>query len=198
MKSGPFTGIGDAAVKKATGRDWAGWFTVLEAAGARGMPHAEIAEYLAREHAVRPWWTQMVTVNYEQRVLGRARHEKGGKFEVSVSRVIAAPVAAASRAFTDTRARRRWLPEPVEVRKATPGKSVRLTWDPDGTPQIVAVNLYPKGAGKCQVVAQHGKLPSLAAAARAKKLWAERLAALKGLLESSPPAVTGTRARTWS
>ncbi|MCC6661853.1 MAG: hypothetical protein IT437_13315 [Phycisphaerales bacterium] len=142
-------------------RDWAQWFTVLEEAGARTMPHAEIAGYLAREHAVRPWWSQMVTVNYEQRVLGRARHEKGGKFEVSVSRVVAAPVAAAYRAFTDAH------PPPL-----APGTR--------GGPQSHAGKVGPADLTRARAT----RPPSQTAAARAKKRWAARLAALRELLEA--------------
>lgn len=180
-------GIGDAAVKKATGKIWSEWFALLAKAGAPDMTHKQISEYLSESCGVPPWWSQMVTVGYEQGVLGRAKHEKGGQYEVSVSRTIAAPVAAAYRAFTDARTRARWLPEEVEVRKATPGKSVRLTWEPSKGDKstLVSVNLWSKGPQKCQVVPQHGKLPTQAAAARAKKLWAARLDALQQLLEKT-------------
>lgn len=177
-------GISDAAVEKATGKTWPQWFAALNKAGAKEMTHKQIAEYLSEKCAVRPWWSQMVTVGYEQSVLGREKHEKGGKYEVSVSRTIAAPVAAAYKAFTDARTRVKWLPDQVEVRKATPGKSVRLTWEPGDKATLVSVNLWSKGPQKCQVVPQHAKLPTQAAATRAKKLWASRLDSLQELLEA--------------
>jgi hypothetical protein len=59
-------GVRTEAVLKATGRAWDEWLRVLDRAGARRMPHEEIAALLARKFAVPGWWCQMVTVGYEQ------------------------------------------------------------------------------------------------------------------------------------
>lgn len=59
-------GVRTEAVLKATGRAWDEWLRVLDRAGARRMPHQEIAALLARKFAVPGWWCQMVTVGYEQ------------------------------------------------------------------------------------------------------------------------------------
>src|SRR5688572_27657477 len=72
--------VSDDRVKGATGRDWAEWRRVLDAAGARKMSHAEIARMVHDRFAggdpstssgsVPPhnagWWSQMVTVGYER------------------------------------------------------------------------------------------------------------------------------------
>lgn len=175
-----YGGIGSAAVEKATGRGWAEWLKILDKDGAAGMSHKEIALHLHERRGVGDWWAQMVTVGYEQARGRREKHQKAGGYEVSVGRVIGAPMAAVFRAWSDAKTRAKWLPDEIEVRKATPGKSMRITW-PDAT--SVSVNFYAKGAGKTQVSAQHGKLKNAKVAEKTKRMWAARLESLKGLLE---------------
>jgi uncharacterized protein YndB with AHSA1/START domain len=47
----------------------------------------------------------------------------------------------------------------------------------------VAAAFTPKGSDRCQVVAQHSKLPDSKAAAKMKKFWGEALDRLKEMLE---------------
>jgi len=176
-------GISSAAVRRATGKTWAQWLALLDRAGARRKSHRENAEWLHTRHALPSWWAQMVTVGYEQARGLRVRHEKAAGFEVSVSRTLNASVARAFEAWKDPLQREHWLPRtPLSIRKATPHKSIRITWG-DGT--SVGVNFWPKGSLKCQVVPQHGKLPDAAAAERMKAYWSDRLDALQEYLETS-------------
>ena len=57
-------GVGDDAVKKATGKTWTEWFTILDQAGAQKMNHRQIVTLLRDQHGVGSWWQQMVTVGY--------------------------------------------------------------------------------------------------------------------------------------
>lgn len=57
--------VSNEAVKKATGRTWSEWFRILDNAGAKKLPHPEIAEWLEAKKKVSSWWSQMVTVEYE-------------------------------------------------------------------------------------------------------------------------------------
>jgi uncharacterized protein YndB with AHSA1/START domain len=87
------------------------------------------------------------------------------------------------KAFHDARIRQRWLADAgFTIRKATAGKSLRITWV-DGKTSI-EVNLYPKGTSKSQVSVQHNKLANNKEAQRMKAYWAEALAGLKELLEN--------------
>jgi uncharacterized protein YndB with AHSA1/START domain len=174
-------GISSVAVKKATGKTWREWCTLLDKAGAKKKSHKEIAELLSARNKVAAWWAQMVAVGYEQSRGLRAKHQKPAGFEVSVTRTIAAPVARAFEAWKDAALREQWLPRtPLTVRKSTPHKSIRITWT-DGT--SVGVNFWPKGALKCQVVPQHSKLPDADSAERMKDFWTEKLEALRSYLE---------------
>ena len=173
--------MSDEAVESKTGKTWSRWFKHLDAAGAKKMTHQEIAAHLSEKHGVRPWWTQMVAVTYEQARGLRDKHEKPGGFEISVSRTIEAPVSKTFKAWTVEKTRKQWLPAKLEIRKATTNKSLRITWE-DGKSSL-SVAFYPKGADKSQVVAQHGKLSDAKSAAKMKKFWAEALDRLKALIE---------------
>jgi uncharacterized protein YndB with AHSA1/START domain len=173
--------MSDDAVESKTGKTWGRWFKHLDAAGAKKMTHQEIAAHLSEKHGVRPWWTQMVAVTYEQARGLRDKHEKPHGFEISVSRTITAPVGKAFKAWTVEKTRKQWLPANLEIRKATTNKSLRITWE-DGKTSL-AVAFLAKGADKSQVVAQHGKLPDAKSAAKMKKFWAEALDRVKALLE---------------
>lgn len=179
-------GISDSAVAKATGRTWAEWIKALTAAGAKKLDHPAIARLLVAKFGVGPWWSQMVTVGYEQAVLGRAKHSKGKSFEVGISKTINAPVRDAFNAWTKPAIRARWLADAdLKIRKATRDTSARITWDVAAGEKAtsVSVNFWPKGGAKCMVQVGHAKLPSAAACTKAKAYWTARLRALKAMLE---------------
>lgn len=173
--------MSDEAVKAKTGKTWSEWFKLLDAAGAKKMTHQEIVGFLSQKHGVGSWWQQMVAVTYEQARGLRDKHQKPEGFEISVSRTIEAPVAKAFKAWTDEKVRKQWLPANLEIRKATPNKSLRITWE--GGKTSVAASFLAKGSGKSQIVAQHSKIPDAKAAAKMKKFWSEALDRLKKMLE---------------
>ena len=173
--------MSDEAVKAKTGKTWSEWFKLLDADGAKKLTHQEIVALLNKKHGVGPWWQQMVTVTYEQARGLRAVHEKPGGYEISVSRTIDTSVRKAFKAWTDEKTRKAWLSADFTIRKATANKSLRITWEDGKT--IVAVAFVPKGASKCQVVAQHNKLRDAKLAAKMKAFWGDALEALKKLIE---------------
>jgi uncharacterized protein YndB with AHSA1/START domain len=173
--------MSDAAVESATGKTWSRWFKLLDAAGAKKMTHQEIARHLSEKEGVRPWWTQMVAVTYEQARGLRDKHEKPGGFEISVSRTMDVPVGKVFKAWTVEKIRKEWLPAKLEIRKATTNKSLRITWEDGKTSLVVA--FVPKEKDKTQVVAQHAKLPDAKSAAKMKKFWSAALDRLKAILD---------------
>lgn len=182
MSERPTTG--DAAVEKATGRTWAAWVSLLDAAGGRSLDHAGIVKAVRERGDVHGWWAQMVTVGYE-RLTGRRRAGETKKgYAVSASRTVGVSRERAFAAFDDPRLRRRWLPEKdVTIHKTSAPRSARITWR-DGT-KSVSVNLWEKGAGKCQIALNHGGLASAAEAKRVKAFWQARFDALERLLEGT-------------
>jgi uncharacterized protein YndB with AHSA1/START domain len=185
-KSMRLAGVGSDAVLKATGRAWEEWIKLLDRAGAKALPHKDIALMLSRKFEVPNWWSQMVTVGYEQARGLRVVNQKTDGFVANASRTVATPLDNLYNAWSDPQVRARWLLDaPVEVRRSTDGKSIRMTWTAGNS--SVDVGFYPKGPGKSMVAIQHGKLPKAADATRQKAFWSEALERLKALLE--PPAV---------
>jgi uncharacterized protein DUF4287 len=174
--------IGDEALVAKTGKTWQEWFQVLDAAGAAGMSHTEIATWLCdRYGAENGWHWQMVTAGYEQERGLRRKHETPDGFEVSVSRTIAASPEVLVEAWTDEAVRRTWLPEgELTITSARPGKSLRARWG-EGRERI-DVDVYPKGE-RTQITVQHRRLPDPEAAERSKSFWKERLERIRARTE---------------
>ena len=163
-------GISSEAVKKATGKDWKEWFAILDKAGAKKLDHRGIVEIVGT-FGGGPWWQQMVTAAYEQERGLREKHQKGGGYAARGSRTVNVPLGKLYEAMEAPLKKEKG----VEIRRATPGKSVRVKWK-DGS--RVSVNCYAKGAGKTQVTVQHEKLAGAKDVVRLKKYWGEALGEL--------------------
>lgn len=182
-KTDRVAGVSDAAVQAKTGKTWQEWIALLDAAGAKDMAHKDIAAMLHAKHKLSGWWSQMVTVGYEQARQGRQKHQAAGGFNISRSKTVAAPLKSLYRAWRVASQREKWLPRrKIEIRKATPNKSLRITWSDKKT--RLEVNFYARGSGKSQVVVQHSQLPSAAQADKMKTFWGEALDRLKASLEA--------------
>jgi hypothetical protein len=169
-------GISSEAVEAKTGKGWNEWFRVLDKAGARKLPHKEIAAILRDKHGVQPWWTQMVAVGYEQARGLRALHQKADGFEASSSKTFPVPVSDLFRRFSDASLRAKWLgKERLTVRTSTEPKSMRITWG-DGT--NLEINFWAKGEAKSAVQLQHNKLAGEADVQARKAFWKAALGRL--------------------
>lgn len=174
--------ISDTAVQARTGKTWGEWFALLDAAGARRMNHKEIAAHLYDPLGCPGWWNQMVAVEYEQERGLREKYQTPDGYQVSSSKTVAVPLAALYKAWQDKKGRGHWLADPdFVVRKATPEKSMRITWV-DGTTSV-EVNFYAKGDTRSQVTVQHRKLAGADEVERMRAYWTEALGRLKSRLE---------------
>jgi uncharacterized protein YndB with AHSA1/START domain len=174
--------MSDEAVRAKTGNTWKEWFAILDKAGAEKMTHQEIVKYLNTKQGVGPWWQQMVTVTYERARGLRKLHQNPGGYEISVSRTINAPISKVYYAFANDKARNAWLPEEgLAVRKATPNKSMRVTWNDVKT--SLEISFLSKSGAKSQVVVQHSKLPNAKASTTMKAYWGKALDRLRASLE---------------
>ena len=184
-KDHSYGGISSAAVKKATGKDWVQWCAAIDNAGGAKMDHKQIAAMLHEKFKVKPWWSQMVTVGYEQARGRRIRHQKTDGFEVSASKTFPISASVAYMWWAIKTCRDQWLGDTdIAIHKKTPGKSLRVTWNASTAKPLksISVGLYPKGKNKTAMAIQHGKLASPAEARRMKKYWATRLRRLKTLV----------------
>jgi len=174
-------GMSDEAVLAKTGCDWERWVCWLDKKGAGAMRHKEIAKLIDDQFDFGGWWAQTVTVGYERiKGLREIGQRRDGSFEANKSKTFPVPLETLYKAFSSKRRRGRWLPEPgLSIRKATPERSVRMTWK-DGS--SVECYFTAKGDSKSQVAVQHRKLRRKPDVARMKQFWEERLAALAELL----------------
>jgi len=178
-------GYSDETIAAKTGCTWQKWVEHLDWFGAAEKPHRDIARHVHEKFGVPGWWAQAVTVGYERiRGLRDIGQRRGGAYEASKSKTFAVPVERLFAAFAEPAMRKRWLPGvELAVRKATPGKSIRITWD-DGTP--VEVWLQSKGEGRSVAAIAHRKLPDRARVEELKRYWGERLEALEAQLAAEP------------
>lgn len=175
-------GISSDAVARATGKGWDEWLSILDGQGASALPHAGIVQLLHETPGVGEWWSQMITVGYEQARGLRLKHQKPDGFQISVSKTINASVAHAFAACDSPARRRRWLPDQdLVIRRSTPLKSIRALLA--GTKTALVISFMEKGPTRCAVVIEHSRITSASAAARLKSMWAARLLTLQTLLE---------------
>jgi hypothetical protein len=173
-------GVSTAAVARATGHGWSYWLKALDRAGAATLPHGEIVALLSKSLGLKhPWWLQMITVGYEQARGLRKPGQRTSGFAATVTRTIGVPLNALYDAWQKGR-RGDWLPDAIEVRRATRNKSMKITW-PDGSG--VDVNFYDKGGNKAVIAVEQTKLPDESAVDAAKTLWNSTLDRLKATLE---------------
>jgi len=182
-RSSTYGGVSSAAVRNATGKTWSEWFAILDAHGAAKLSHKEIAEYLHAQRGVKPWWSQMVTVGYEQARGMRKKHETKDGFSVSATRVLSAPLSKSWRAFADADLRARWHQGPEwNVSKVTKDKTIRASF---GDGSRLDVYFQPKGKDRSQVSVQHSRIRSETKAKAHKSFWGKRLDELRALFETS-------------
>lgn len=173
--------VSDEAVKAKTGKTWKQWFAVLDKASGQSLSHKDIVTVLEDKHGVPPWWCQMVTVEYERARGLRARHEKTDGFSVSVSKTIAADLAAVYDATANARTRKTWFPAGTFVQSsATENKYFRGSWNDAAR---LDIGFYAKGPGKAQIALQVNKLGKEADVAREREAWKAALEKLKTKLE---------------
>jgi uncharacterized protein YndB with AHSA1/START domain len=180
-----YAGISSEAVCAKTGKGWAEWFAVLDKTGAAKWPHKEIAIHLHDRCACPDWWSQMVTVGYEQARGLRVKHQTASGFSASGSKTVNVPVAKLFAAWIDAKTRGKWLPDATKmtIRTATKNKSLRITWS-DGK-SSVEVQFYAKGTAKSQVTIERRKLANAKAVAQVKAYWSAALSKLKAMLEGT-------------
>jgi uncharacterized protein YndB with AHSA1/START domain len=177
------SGVSNDAVLKATGHTWDEWFALLDGENASTLSHPEIAILISRRFGASDWWSQIVTGAYEQARGLRDKHQMTDGYAVSKSKTVNAPIESLYNAWVDNETRQKWLPDaPLEIRKATEHKSIRMAWD--GATSAVDALFTAKGDSKSQVSVQHSKLADAEESAAIKAYWAEALVRLKSLLET--------------
>lgn len=174
--------VSDDVIRRRTGRGWKEWLDLLDAWGAVGRRHGEIARWVAEEHGADGWSSQAITVSYERARGLRAVGARRDGFAITATKTIAAPVEALYEAFVDDALRARWLPDgELRERSATRPKSARYDWA-DGSTRV-AVWFLDKGAAKSTLALSHERIADAERAQQLKAYWRARVVALKEMLE---------------
>ena len=173
--------IGDDKVLAATGRNWMGWFIILNNMKATSLPHKEVARRLKEEHGAPSWWSQMIAVTYERARGGRKTNERaGGIFAVNVTKVIPAALAKLYAAATNEKTRKDWFPPGAfEETSKTENKYWRGKWKKD---RKLEFGFYAKGEGKAQIALEIGKLASAEDVEMERAAWKRAMEKLQALL----------------
>lgn len=167
----------DEAVKKATGKVWKEWFTILDKYGAKKLAHIDIAKmvydkYLGKSNpGISPdvassggWWSQMVTVEYERSRGLRKVNQSTSGYSVSVHKTVNMPV---STLFTEWRkiAKRKKLAENT----LQENKTIRYKAE-KSEPLFVAV-FASKGPARSRIAIEAMRLPSAKAVEEERTKW---------------------------
>ena len=176
--------ISNEAVKKSTGKTLKEWFSILNKAGAKKMEHKQVAKLLHQKYGLSGWWSQMVTVQYEQEIKGRKKHEKPEGFQVSKSTTLTASVTKIFNMINSPIKRIIWLKDPaITITKSTKDKSIRGKWIDKKT--NIEFQFYPKDNNKTQLVVQQSRIKSEKEAETMKTYWGKQLNNLKKYLEKT-------------
>jgi hypothetical protein len=183
--SSPKPHIGDASVVKATGRGLDHWFSALDAFDALGKGHTASAAHLQKDHGVRAWYAQMITVAYERARGKRVKNQScAGTFQVNVSKAIPASVEEVTAALRNGG----WLvgadPALAAAYPKSPKRSAksshvkfRYRWGAS----TVEIRVTARGGG-CTVVADNMKLPDAREVETRRSQWRAALTSLKSSL----------------
>jgi hypothetical protein len=164
-------GVSSDKVKEQTGFGWAEWVEKLDGEQAFEKDHKAIAELVAEKYAVRPWWSQMVAVGYEQAKGLRVKYQTTGGFQISASRTFTSAVEKVFAAFDNQLAA--WYNGPdFTITTSNLNKNIRGKFK-DGTVFAIGFNKTP--TGKTQVAIGHEKLETATAGEQARNQWRQQL-----------------------
>lgn len=193
----------EASARAATGRTLGEWFAYLDARGGPSPGRRAIGDHLVGELKLDPWWASTVLIGYE------AAHglvEKDGRpkgYMVCATKSVKATPERCAQAFADAKALDAWFGpghqaemreggtlrnadgNVATVKKITPGKTLKLTWEqPDAAPGTpVEVKFQPAGA-KTTVMVTHDRLQGRADADGLRRAWGQALDRLKQVVEA--------------
>jgi hypothetical protein len=165
--------------KEPTGKTWAQWLKVAEKEGLAALPHDQIATRFS-EAGVPDWWSQMLTVAYEQHIGRRRPGQVGEHFRTQVNRTIEGEVAEVHGRWIKAQAKSKAFDgaafEKAATISVTPKRSYWRVNLADGTK--VQVAFEPKPGPKTMINVTHDKLDSAADIERWKAFWKSELSRL--------------------
>jgi hypothetical protein len=167
--------VSDGAVREATGHSREEWFALLDAAQATGWKHRDVASWLVREHQVDPWWSQNITVAYEQaRGIRSPGQRQDGTYEASVTRTVALEKTDALRALAAVVTGELGV-EPLALNVDAKNATARFALDGG---EFVLASSSDRPGGKASIGLAWGRMPDDARLTEVKSRMREWLRAV--------------------
>lgn len=206
-----------ADVEGKTGKTMEHWTEVLDSFDVGKNGHKAAAKMLLEEHGQSPWWSQQITILYEQaKGLRKPGQRHSGTFTVNVSKTIRVSAEKSFDAWSNAESWNRWfttgavmdfrvggsyknddkdigvfkkIREPGAARAMDEVGRIEFTWEnADHCPgSLVIVQVFDKGPEKSTVAITHVRLPDLKGCQEMKEGWSWALASLKSWLETGVP-----------
>ena len=171
--------ISHEAIENATGKSWTEWLAFYEQMGAAALSHKEIARRTFEDGGATGWWSQTLTVAYEQHIGRRVPGQDcEGEFSVSVSRTMTGDMDIALQ----------WWLDAVDGGEEFSGIAITSGPDVNKTEKWrywragladgsrVNVNIYEKAPDKSGLGIQHEKLESTDHIEHWRAFWKQFLA----------------------
>lgn len=162
----------------ATGRSWEDWLKFLDGIKASELNHTEIAKRIMATGLTNGWWSQGITVAYEQHIGRRAPGQRAdGTFEISVTRTFDGAMDEVLSRWAKMMEGRTKIGGVAGAKAPeTSGTAKRCYWRwslQDGT--RVVVTAEPKGEDKVLLAVVHQKLASADEAERWRAVWKDEV-----------------------
>ena len=167
-----------APIERATGRSWDEWLRFMDGIGAPDLDHQAIARKVHAEldgtMEQAGWWTQSVTVAYEQHIGRRIPGQRSdGTFQLSVSRSTPHGMDELMEKWRGFAAQDETVRDiVVDADPKVSGTDRRITWRTrarDGS--SVVVTSEPKPTGTASIVATQIGLQTLELNDEARERW---------------------------
>lgn len=161
-----------------TGRSWTEWLTFLDGINARDLSHTEIAKRVKDTGEVTGWWSQSITVAYEQHIGRRLPGQRAdGSFEVSVTRKLDGMMDDVMARWAKSMAGREEIGGTAAAKESeTSNTGKRCYWRlPLKDKSKVVVITEPKETGKVLLTVVHEKLPSPEAVEQWRAVWKDEV-----------------------
>ena len=170
-------------VERATNRSWDEWLLFMDGIGAKDLDHKQIAlkvYYELEGTGVEPlgWWTQAVTVAYEQFIGRRIPGQRpDGTFQMSISKSTRLGMRELMDAWTRFAAQDDFVSGLIAGDPKISGTERRITWRTKaGDGSSVIVTSEPKANGTASIVATQIGLPGPEQNDEARANWAAAVA----------------------
>ncbi|MBV9349273.1 MAG: hypothetical protein JO026_00825 [Patescibacteria group bacterium] len=177
--------ISDEAVKKATGKNWKEWSSILDKAGAKKMPHKDIARFLYDRYFAKKrqkrvaniatsngWWAQMITVEYERARGMRSVNQNASGFLVSVHRTVKEPLPALMKKWNRLAASKTVALKKLE---RLPSRTKRDMMRYKAKTGGLVVSFDKRSPYKSRIVVEAIRLSNAGEVERERKFWKEAL-----------------------